>query len=144
MPRSAKRPKGTTTPMPASGRPLRRRAGSRVRDFETRLAEAPQREAEAVEQQTASREVLKSSADLTPVLQTLVENASRLSAAATGMMRKLDGPVFGLWPNVMTECAQPAELKEFDQHHPRPVERGTATGRPGLERRTVHLHDVSG
>jgi hypothetical protein len=77
-----------------------------------------------VEQQTASGEVLKSSADLTSVLQTLVENASRLSAAATGMMRKLAGPVFGLWPNVMTECAQPVELKELDRHHPVPSNAG--------------------
>jgi GAF domain-containing protein len=95
-----------------------------------------------VEQQAATSEVLKvisrSTFDLPPVLQTLVEHATWLCSADAGMIRKLDGEVL----RAVAESGIPRKLYEFDQRHPLPPGRGTITGRAALERRTVHIHDV--
>ena len=109
--------------------------GARVSDLENRLAEA-------LAQQAATSDILKvisrSTFDLTPVLQTLAGNATRLCSADAGMIRKLDGEVL----RAVAECGIPRELYEFDQRHPLPPGRGTIAGRAALERRTVHIPDV--
>src|SRR5262249_50645706 len=72
----------------------------------------------ALEQQTATSEVLKaisrSAFELEPVLQALVENATRLSAADSGQIRKLDGGVFHL----VAAFGMASQLEEFDRQHP--------------------------
>ena len=109
--------------------------GARVSDLENRLAEA-------LAQQAATSEILnvisRSTFDLTPVLQTLAGNATRLCSADAGIIRKLDGEVL----RAVAECGIPRELYEFDQRHPLPPGRGTIAGRAALERRTVHIPDV--
>jgi len=109
--------------------------GAKVRDLENRLAEA-------LAQQAATSEILnvisRSTFDLTPVLQTLAGNATRLCSADAGIIRKLDGEVL----RAVAECGIPRELYEFDQRHPLPPGRGTIAGRAALERRTVHIPDV--
>src|SRR5262245_52324600 len=69
--------------------------GSKVRDLENRLAEALKRQAEALEQQTATAEILRiisrSAFDLQPVLQVLAEYATRLCAADWGLVYRFDG-----------------------------------------------------
>ena len=98
---------------------------------------------EALEQQTATSEVLKvisrSTFDLEPVLETLIENATRLCRADKGFIYRFDGELFRL----AVGYGISAELKEFIEQHPFSPGRGTAVGRVALERRAVHIPDVT-
>src|SRR5438445_78168 len=97
---------------------------------------------DALEQQTATSEVLKvisrSAFDLQPVLQTLVDNATRLCGAVSGVIWRFDGEFFRL----AAERGVSAELKDSWARYPFGIGRGSATGRTALEGRTVHIPDV--
>jgi signal transduction histidine kinase/putative methionine-R-sulfoxide reductase with GAF domain len=97
---------------------------------------------EALEQQTATSELLKvigrSTFDLQPVFETLVENAVRLCAAKRGLILRFDGQVLRV---AATHNVSP-ELREFFDQNPPVPGRGSNTGRAALERRTIHNHDV--
>jgi GAF domain-containing protein len=97
---------------------------------------------EALQQQTATADVLKvisrSTFDLETVLQTLVESATRLGDADNGTItRSIDGvfyrtEAYGFSP----------EFVEYVRQVPVVPERGSVTGRALLEKSIVHVPDV--
>jgi len=98
---------------------------------------------EALEQQTATAEILKvisrSAFDLQPVLETLLENASRLCAAEWGVIFRPDSEGY----RMAAVYGAPPEFKEFLTRTPIPPGRGSGVGRAALERRPVQVVDVS-
>ncbi|MBR0719847.1 GAF domain-containing protein [Bradyrhizobium liaoningense] len=97
---------------------------------------------EALQQQTATADVLKiisrSSVDLERVLNTLVETAARLCRAdQANMFRRRDDTLHLVASSGLSE-----EAKAFIDTHPLALDRGTVSGRVGLERRAIQIPDV--
>jgi GAF domain-containing protein/anti-sigma regulatory factor (Ser/Thr protein kinase) len=120
-----------------SKRPVARKSpkteGSRVRDLEKRLAEA-------LEQQAASSEILRtissSPTDVQPVFDTVVEYAARLCSARDAQIFRREGEHLRIVAHRGPIPSGP--VGEFTM----PISRGTMNGRAVLEQRPVQVADL--
>ena len=97
---------------------------------------------ELLQQQTATADVLKiisrSAFDLQPVLEALIESATRLCGATRGHVFQFDGEylrfaaAYGAWSG----------FAEHLESHPLRPGPGSIAGRAASERRTIHSQDV--
>jgi PAS domain S-box-containing protein len=109
------------------------------------LEELRDRQAElarSVDELTATGDVLKiisrSSVELETVLDTLVETVARLCRSDQAYMFRRRGDIYHL----VAEHGASQEAKEFFFVHPLALDRGTISGRVGLDRRVIHVPDV--
>ena len=108
------------------------------------LEEKNRRLTVALDQQTATSEVLRaissSVIDLQPVFDTIVRNAVKLcSATFGGLQRIVDGRM-----TLDAQCGvTPDELAVLQRDvFPLPISRGSATGRAVVDRTVVHIRDI--
>jgi GAF domain-containing protein len=95
---------------------------------------------EALEQQTATSEILRviasSPTDIQPVLDTMAENAARLCDATDAIIFRADNDFYQ-----PAASYGPVPVPERDQ--PRPIERDRIPGRAMIDRQTIHIHDLA-
>src|SRR5262245_2662299 len=117
--------------------------GAGVRDLERRLAEALKREAEALEQQSATGEILRiigsSPADAQPVFDAIAVNALRLCDANSVVVVRYDGERLHLAAHHNVDRAGIDRLKRF---YPRAADRDLTVGRAVLDGAVVHVPDL--
>jgi PAS domain S-box-containing protein len=114
----------------------------KVAELEQKLNEYRAERDEALEQQTATTEVLQvinsSPGDLAPVFDAMLEKAMRLCAAAFGILRTYDGYRFH---TAASRGVTPA-FAEFLNHNPQQVAHGTIAARLLEGEPLVHSLDV--
>ena len=97
---------------------------------------------EALDQQTATADVLKvisrSQFDLQLVLDNLIETATSLCGAKRGVIFRADGDLY----HAAAFYNATPELIEFAKSRPIAPGRGTITARVALERRVIHVADL--
>jgi GAF domain-containing protein len=131
----ALKPKGRSVPkaMP--------RRGSAPAGQDTEVARLARERDEAIEQQTATANVLRvissSPTDIQLVFDTIVRTASELCAAEYAILFRLRD---GQYHVACSNNAEAAFVKYFSKH-PINVDRGSLVGRTALERRSVHIID---
>jgi GAF domain-containing protein/anti-sigma regulatory factor (Ser/Thr protein kinase) len=94
---------------------------------------------EALEQQTATSEILRviasSPTDIQRVLDTVAENAARLCGANDALIRRIDG-------EFLPVVAQYGTLG-FAEADTMPLRRGSVVARSVIDRQTIHIHDLA-
>jgi signal transduction histidine kinase len=98
--------------------------------------------AEALEQQTATSDVLKtisqSAFDLHAVFDVVVENALSLCRGDFSYLFRREGDVF----QIVASRGGTPDLVAYEYAHPTPLSRDTLIGRVALERQVVHIPDL--
>jgi GAF domain-containing protein len=93
--------------------------------------------AEALEQQTATSEILRviasSPTEIQPVLEAVAESATRLCEAHDAHIGRVDGNILRL----NAHSSDPSRRRDV------PITRGHIAGQAILDRRTVHIHDLA-
>src|SRR2546429_4195048 len=138
-----RRSTGTKAKAGVSNRPnslseLKKQLEARTRE----LAEVRGHLSEALEQQTATSEVLRaitgSPGDLKPVFEAILTNARRLCEAKFGHLLTYDGERF----RVAAVHAAPSKLTDFLNRGPFPAGAATGLGRLASTKRVVHVADL--
>jgi len=118
--------------------PPRRAVAKKSQPKQAETVQSLRRElAEALEQQTATSEILgviaSSPTDIQPVLDVVAENAAKLCDAQ-------DAVIFCLYGDVLQRAAiyGPIPMRAETL----PVGRGSVTGRAVVDRQTIHVHDI--
>src|SRR5262245_27052920 len=134
MGRGPKPAKSKVGAKPPVSRKSSKNDGARVRALERQLAEA-------LEQQTATSEILRvisnSSTDVQPALDAVAESVARLCDALDGSIFRVDGDMVRLvahkGPIPKAGLKTPPDI---------PLVRGTVMGRAIIERRTIQVADL--
>jgi signal transduction histidine kinase len=96
---------------------------------------------EALEQQTATSEILRviasSPTDLQAVLDAVAERAARLCEATDVLIHRVDGQMLPIAASVGAFAATYPAGERF------PLTRGSVVGRAVMERKTIHVHDLA-
>jgi len=104
------------------------------------LTQAHAQITEALEQQTATSEILRviasSPTDLQPVLDAIAENAARLCGSDDAVIQRVVGGALRL-------AAHFGGMSTPPEHTSMPITHRMAVGSAVLDRRTVHVHDMA-
>src|SRR5438876_5756950 len=123
---------------------VQKKEGARVSDLETRLAGALKREAEALDQQTATSEILRvisnSPTDVQPVFDIIAERAVNLCGAELSVVTRFDGTML----QIVALHGMTREVLEAVQRNARPVSADSdgISARVLRTRGVVHVADV--
>ncbi|HLC40731.1 MAG TPA: ATP-binding protein [Methylomirabilota bacterium] len=109
-------------------------------NLEQKVEERTRQLTEALEQQTATSDILRVmaslSTELQPVLDAVAMNAARLCDANVALIFRIDG-------NVLRLVATHGPLPIVPTSEGIPIVRGSVTSRAVLDRQTIHIHDLA-